>query len=554
MFSDAKDVPDGSDLEADVCIIGAGPAGSTLAMELLGAGLRVLLLESGNFEDDATRDDLSAPASAFQYGTAQRLTNVQRFGGNANAWNIRTPESTACVRFAAYADADFEPRADLGDGEWPLRTADLSGAAQRACALWKIAPDGFTPQTSDDPGQSLLDLGPALTNAAYQFPEAATVTKRFRDAFGGSSDISVLLNAMVTELEFDGARAVRARVSSRPGHGFSVSAGRFVIAAGALNACKLLFNSRMADGITPGNRHDVLGRYLMDHPSINGGVLTPSDPSIFDRTARYDVRRGEPAQRMAHLRLSDERLREGGVLALACQLFPRDASYRWDSEISDREHAAAEAALAVRRRVEGGDLPRMADVATTIAASDILAGHILRRAITPWSSMRKGGWSQRAGASRRYSVFEVIQSVEQAPHRDNRILPSNETDAFGHQRITLDWRWHEADQQKTIAAQQAFEHAVARSGLGRIDHARPEGRIRVVSTSSHHHIGGLRMGRDRETSVTDANCRIHGTENLYVAGAGLFTTGSYANPTFLIAVLAVRLAGHLANRGAGAHS
>lgn len=57
------------------------------------------------------------------------------------------------------------------------------------------------------------------------------------------------------------------------------------------------------------------------------------------------------------------------------------------------------------------------------------------------------------------------------------------------------------------------------------------------------------MGTDPSTSVTDGNGRVHGTENLYVAGAGLFPTSSYANPTWLVAVLAVRLARHLAGRG-----
>jgi choline dehydrogenase-like flavoprotein len=53
MFIDFRELDDGTAIEADVCIVGAGAAGITFARTLIGAGLEVALLESGGLEPDA---------------------------------------------------------------------------------------------------------------------------------------------------------------------------------------------------------------------------------------------------------------------------------------------------------------------------------------------------------------------------------------------------------------------------------------------------------------------------------------------------------------------
>ena len=52
-FIDARDLVSPARLEADVCIVGGGAAGITIASELLGSGLDICLVESGGFTPDA---------------------------------------------------------------------------------------------------------------------------------------------------------------------------------------------------------------------------------------------------------------------------------------------------------------------------------------------------------------------------------------------------------------------------------------------------------------------------------------------------------------------
>lgn len=542
MIEDARTLAAGTRLQADICVIGAGPAGTTLALELAELGRDVLLLEAGGLEDDPDLSALAAPASGFRYGSETEIIQHLRFGGNANSWHVRTPSDGSRVRFAAFQDADFEAREETGNWRWPFRAADLRPAEHRAGALWGLAPAGFgAPEDLPQPGGD-------LDTASYQFPSARKVTKDFRDRISRSKHITLLTHALVHRLEFEDGRATQAHITPHPDHPVTICAGTFVVASGALGACRLLFNSPMANGDAPGNQGDALGRYLMDHPGVLGGVFYPSSPAVIRQFIPYDICETETVPAMAHMVLSNARLRAGGVLGLASQFFPRSASWRWDHVPSFRRNDAVLGIIAARRALEQRRLPSTRHLRHILAGLDAAIPYLIHRARVPQSSMARGGWSQRPGAEDRYAVFEVVQSAEQAPHRDNRVLPSEETDALGHRRITLDWQLHEPDIEKIIAAQEVFEAGIAASGLGRIDHARPGGTLRLQTTSSHHHIGGLRMGSDPATSVTNANGRVHGTDNLYVAGSGLFPTGSYANPTWLIAVLAVRLAVHLAGR------
>jgi choline dehydrogenase-like flavoprotein len=59
-------------------------------------------------------------------------------------------------------------------------------------------------------------------------------------------------------------------------------------------------------------------------------------------------------------------------------------------------------------------------------------------------------------------------------------------------------------------------------------------------------MGTTRMGTDPATSVVDPECRIHGMDNLWIAGSSVFPTGGWSNPTLTIIALSLRLAERVA--------
>jgi choline dehydrogenase-like flavoprotein len=65
---------------------------------------------------------------------------------------------------------------------------------------------------------------------------------------------------------------------------------------------------------------------------------------------------------------------------------------------------------------------------------------------------------------------------------------------------------------------------------------------------THHHMGTTRMHDEPTRGVVDANCRVHGISNLFVAGSSVFPTGGAATATLTLMALAIRLADHIAAR------
>jgi len=104
MFADARIVRTGTSLEADICIIGAGAAGITLAREYIDSQFRVAVLESGDFEYDAKTqelyDGLIIGLPYFPLAAAR----LRYFGGTTNHWG------GVCRPLAV---ADFEPRTGI---------------------------------------------------------------------------------------------------------------------------------------------------------------------------------------------------------------------------------------------------------------------------------------------------------------------------------------------------------------------------------------------------------------------------------------------------------
>jgi choline dehydrogenase-like flavoprotein len=124
---------------------------------------------------------------------------------------------------------------------------------------------------------------------------------------------------------------------------------------------------------------------------------------------------------------------------------------------------------------------------------------------------------------------------------------SQARDALGCRKLELHWHWSQQDMELTLKTQEWFARALEQAGLGRVERVRQaDGSPHLARPAgSHHLMGTTRMHNDPRQGVVDANCRVHGLSNVYVAGSSVFPTGGYANPTLTLVALALRLADHL---------
>jgi choline dehydrogenase-like flavoprotein len=284
----------------------------------------------------------------------------------------------------------------------------------------------------------------------------------------------------------------------------------------------------------------------MDHLMLTGGKLQPVSSTAFDRMSLYDIRVIDGVPVMGHLQLTDEVIERESLLNLSMILLPRERHHERHEALSPRQDAGVSGALAVREALLRRHLPRPQDVRNVFRGADGVAKRGLDSTVYPKAKLGRGGWSQLSHKSRRFETFEVINQVEQAPHRDNRILLGSERDVLGMRKYAVDWRWHDEDVAATMRAQEVFARELRRAGWGEFTIARVDDQPVVRSYSSSHFMGTTRMSSDPRQGVVDENCAVHGTPNLFIAASSVFPTGGFANVTLTTMALAMRVADHVA--------
>ena len=301
----------------------------------------------------------------------------------------------------------------------------------------------------------------------------------------------------------------------------------------------------MSDTVQKGgiaNEHDVVGRYFMDHPLVYAGLLFPRDRRIFSSMGLYDKRRVNNETVMGKFELSENVLRRERMLHMSVMLFPREKHFRSDSKTSARVLMRA----LKHRKIPANSISHIRNVALHCNELVIewFRHHVLKEIVRP--NLAYGNWSSQKNIERKYAKFEMVAQTEQAPDPGNRIVLSDRLDKLGRPQVKLINYWKDIDKESVKKAETIFARAFATAGLGEIN-LEPLEQQRVL-LSTHHNMGTTRMSNDPHQGVVDAQCKVHGVSNLYIAGSSVFPTGGFANPTLTIVALAIRLADYITEK------
>lgn len=527
MLIDGVDVA-GRTLDTDVCIVGAGPAGLSLALELDARGVPVCVLESGGLTRDAARDLFDGATDSPIHPRDHLVeSRGKRLGGTANLWEVDVGAGHPFVRYALPDEIDLESRT-IRPAAWPFARGSLDTSLARAARLCGVPEDAFARPA---PVSTPAEVPGELRTKLFAFGPAAVFTRDARRRLARSPTTTVALGSTAVELRLAAdAGRVDSVLAATAGPAFRVRSRFVALAAGGLENARLLLLCRDLP-----NGHALVGRFLLDHPFVELGVLTPADPGAFEACALYDLRRTGESYSMGYLAPTPAALEREGLLNAAVLLFPRPRAY-------GSPGVAAARALSLRGRVDRASLRHAARAALGIR--DVV-DWLYQRRFTPCSAVdgSGGGWSAQPDLARRFSLFRLEGQLEQAPDPDSRVTLGRSVDALGRSRLDLRWRWSPTDEASLERLQSFLGKVVSASGFGTF---RPTGGARKAF-SPHHPMGTTRMHDDPQHGVVDPDCRVHGTENLYVAGSSVFPTAAgSANPTLLIVALAVRLSDHLA--------
>jgi len=501
MLIDLRQLAGDEQFEADVCVAGAGAAGVTLARELAAAGHSVIVAESGGLAyEQPTQALYSGTESGTILGPKTQYLSSSRlryFGGTTGHWN----------GWCRPLDRDdFRSRPWVSDVAWPIDRDELDPFYERASPVVQISPFDYDEETADT--LRLFD-DDEIFKTNYFHLSPTRFGQAYHAELSDASRIRVLLYANLRRIDTsDDAREVRSVELVRlDGTAFQVRARHFVLAAGAIENARLLLANRHVQPNGLGNDSDQVGRYFMDHPYVRVGyVMLPYWRKLLPKTYSESY-------------VKSRRNKIQGVLRVR-------SAVRSSNELFNGLVVFTSPVLGV------AEWPLTREITEFIRQQNTLAG------------------LPEAAAGSTYFGWVMIHG-EQAPNSASRVTLDDEVDALGVPRTRLEWKLQERDAESMLTIAKLFSE---RLGV----HAR--GRIRLITTRedvwtrtqwSWHHIGTTRMHEDPKLGVVDANCKVHGIDNLYVAGSSVFTTSGASNPTYTIVALALRLGDHLKSRLAG---
>jgi choline dehydrogenase-like flavoprotein len=528
---DLNDLESNSTASVDICIVGAGAAGITLATELDGCSQTVCLLESGSYGPDEETQSLY-DLEVVGYPVRENfMSRARYFGGSCNLWAGRSMKLT---------ELDVNPRPWIPQSGWPITYAELQsyyGKAEKILRLPsfdRFEKVTFRPHMSPLE-KSLFDNGELRPNVSLWAKKPLRFGAAYRSRLKRSRNISVYLHANVTEILLNpGGTAVEAlRVATLNGKRFSIKARRFILACGGMENARLLLVSRGVQEHGIGNRYDVVGRYFMDHPRAVFGQVKLSGQR------RMPLLLGIPlAEGMAQvgIQFSEHmQMREG--LLNHYLTFERQWSEQTAKAYQSFVHTMK---ILLRKGYSGSRLSRsgarLAQVPELIylLAPRELMPHFLYRMVKATKNRISGGVTE----------LIVVNYCEQAPNSQSRVYLSHERDQFQMNRLILDWKVGDDETKHLMRLQELVDYSLRKNHLGYLDNtSQPLSDLRYTDAS--HHIGTTRMSDDPRTGVVDRDSKVHGVGNLFIAGSSVFPTSGYANPTLTIVALAIRLAEHL---------
>ena len=514
--------------QADVCIIGAGAAGITLARGLSDQGLRILLLESGGLDYGPESAALGVGENIGAAYYPLEDSRLRFFGGTTNIWGGRC---------APLDDIDFQARDWVAHSGWPIDGGELAEGYRAAHRdLGVGAPDGGTEEAGQWGAAALSLDADRFMSRCWRFDTQRERfhAKRTQDVLK-APDIETLINATVVGLQAHPNRAGLDHVLVRHAGGpaAKIKANAYVLACGGIENARLLLASNDVEPLGIGNGHDQVGRFFMEHPHGRLGRIRTRNPYRLWNAFRMRFPQGSVP--VAPVLLPTPALQwERGILNTAL-------TFKW-------------------QRNPAAGVPRTRQVYQALK-HQLAPGRGNRRLWHAYRGLRFAyARSLRPLLTRglmRLQDFQlsVMIRAEQAPNPASRVVLSTAKDELGCPKANLDWRLAEQDKHTLRELARTLNDELVRLDLGALEPSPwldeasldwpVDGTVGNHPIGGYHHAGTTRMSADPADGVVDRNCAVHGYPNLYILGSSVFPTAGWANPTLTILALAHRLKAHL---------
>lgn len=504
--------------DADICIVGAGAAGSVLSYELAKAGFRVVTIEAGPFWDpakDFASDELSMNHLAWNDTRLVAGKNPLNMGHNNSGRGVGGGTVHFTGVFLRFHESDFRTKSlDGVADDWPITYQDLAPyyeKIERDIAVsgprhfpWGSfhGPYPYPEREPISANSQLFRRGceklgiksvvaPLAINSAPFDGRPPCINRGFCNqgclpnakysglihhipkAIGHGAEI--LSDCMVTHLNVDKSGRVYSATFVHDGKEYQQKAKLFILANYCIETPRLLLHSSCSlfpDGLA--NSSGMVGKGLMTHSGDD-----------------------------VYLKFHDEvRLYKGTpVLALTQEFYETDPSRGFARGYTLNAH---------------GSRP---------------VGFVKNLAV------QNGVWGRELfEVMRDYNFYAQVTLVgEVLPNPANAVTLGEEKDEYGIPRAVVSFSYGDNDQKVIAHGVAKAQEILAAAG----------GEPAFVVPDTGHLMGACRMGNDPQNSVVNGFCRSHDIPNLYICSASVFVTSGGANPTETVMAIAARTADYI---------
>ena len=514
MIINGQNIPQEATLTTDICIIGAGAAGLTIAQKFNHSSVSVLLLESGGLKNDPIVQSL-ADGTTDQEKYPFTLSRFRAMGGSTTRW------SGVCIPLD---EGDFAHKSWLLYSGWCFSKSELLPYYDQALEIFGL------PETHPEIQEESTFHQSPLETKVMQYSNPLNLGKKYQSEIIESQNITLVIHSTVIELipNQEGRLIESLEIKGLKGNQFTVQARTIILATGGMENPRLLLasNRHFPQGL--GNQHDLVGRFFMEHYFQVLGIL-PLNHQQNSTISFTHLRPSGNTSAQNIFGLTDELRNREQLLNMHIRI----CRY---SLLEDNQGVIMGKKLA--QHFARGEFSQIREQWSEFCQTNLT---VIPRYLW-WHFANKFNYSAR------FNHLRLIGFVEQEPNFHNRITLSSQRDFLGQPLVNLSLSFSNQMWQSIERSVYHISQILSQRGFTPLecDRDRLE-HLSMYNKIGYHHLGTTRMHSSSRQGVVDANCKVHDIDNLYIAGSSVFPTGGAANPTFTIVALALRLAKHLQN-------
>ena len=505
-----------AEITADVVIAGAGTVGLFLGAYLVKQGLTVVLIEAGDRVAHTARDGFGASSSAKQHDGVS-MARAFGLGGTSTLWG---------GQLAEFVEADF----NRPDFEWPLTYGAICTLYQRVYAEL-----GLPERVSDAVYRERLGI--KLNDASLEHffttwlpqPNFAVL---FSQLIRHSEKLRIYLNQTVVRAKFDAQRCQYFEAVTPSGTIAKFGGSSFVLALGTVGNSQFCLSNSVTNPLskssdTPWSNNPLIGAYFQDHLGGKLGDLKVQDQGRFRNLFENGFSSGQKLQ----------------------------PKLRWPSALAQSQPIGI-CGMFIFRSIRATQIANLKHVVKSLRSGVFHSGVLaLPRSLWNVGMMLAPIVMRYLKDKRIMAMFDdgvdfTIQA-EQVPVAESKIVRAKDGGMTPAGLVQVEVQWQPSGIEAAAirsfltSAQEFFRL----NQIGEIvPSANTQGDDQMLMDSlsdTYHQCGGMRMSQTQDTGVVDSDAKIWGTQNVYVAGASVFPTSSYANCTLTALALSLRTADHI---------